>query len=61
MQKSEREKEDNLGWGVRNTTFEKVQKLPRALNIPRQCPLVLLAAVRLKEGKASGSEKRLKG
>jgi hypothetical protein len=29
---------------------------PHVLKVPRQCPLVLLAKVRLREGKALGSE-----
>jgi hypothetical protein len=29
----------------------------RALKVPRQCPLVLLVEVHLREGKALGSEK----
>jgi hypothetical protein len=33
------------------------QKVFPALKVPRQCPFVLLVEVRLKEGKALGSEK----
>jgi hypothetical protein len=42
---------------VSDTTFNGRQKHFPALKVPMQCLLVLLVHIRLREGKALGSEK----
>jgi hypothetical protein len=41
----------------RESGGKQSSQLERGLKVPRQCPLVLLLEVHLKEGKASGREK----
>jgi hypothetical protein len=45
---------------VRHNVTKRGQEtfFPPVLKVPRQCPLVLLAEVRLREGKGLGSEKK---
>jgi hypothetical protein len=42
--KREREKEEKVGWVVRDTTFNREGEQAKfaAMKVPRQCPLVLV-------------------
>jgi hypothetical protein len=55
----EKRREEKVGEVVRNTTFggQEILFLSPVLEVPRQCPLILLVEVYLREGEALGSEK----
>jgi hypothetical protein len=56
--KREREREEKVGWVVRDTTFNRGggEKAKFAtMKVPRQCPLVLLVKVSWIGGKTFGS------
>jgi hypothetical protein len=61
---SRRRKKEKRKWGMvsnKHILMGREKRFP-ALKVPRQCPLGLLVEVRLREGKALGSEegKRLR-
>jgi hypothetical protein len=53
----ERENKENVGWVVKDTTFNRRGKEAKfaAMKVPRQCPLVLLVKVSWIGAKTFGS------